>query len=485
LRKCAIEDKLTGTSKQANLEQRVLGFIREQDLLAGQDRLLVAVSGGADSVCLLHVLASLQKELGISLHVAHLDHQLRGEDSEADARYVADLARQLKIPATVERRDVKSYHAGHHVSLEEAAREVRYNFLAQVAESVGAERAAVGHTVEDHVETILMHLIRGSGSRGLRGLQPLNLWKSSGHDLAIIRPLLSVDREETSGYCQQHRLNPRLDASNLSLSALRNRIRHQLLPLLRDYNPRVADALLRNARIAGDDLDYIDRGVDTVWDSIVQRKGNAFVLKKKDILVLPPALKRYLLRACLENLLGDLMDIEARHIEDMMDTLNKSVGKRIDLPGGLTFSVEYDRYLLGFGPAALSPFPLLEAEYKLAVPGSTSLPGWWVEAAISDARGDALLDNNFAASFDFARAGSQLTVRSLQPGDRFRPLGMEQPKKLGEFMIDAKIPRAWRNRVPIVCSPAQILWVVGERIDDRVRVTRNTERILRLEFKRS
>ena len=296
--------------------------------------------------------------------------------------------------------------------------------------------------------------------------------------------MLSVSREETGSYCEQHRLSPRLDASNLSLSALRNRIRHQLLPLLQSYNPRVAEALLRNARIAGHDLDYLDREIDRVWDGIVKRQGNAFVLGKKDILALHPALKRHLLRACLEKLLGNLMDIEERHIEDMLGALNKQAGKRIDLPGRLTFSVEYDHYLLGFEPAALSPFPPLEAEYKLAVPGSTSLPGWRVEAAVSDAEGDGLPDDNFVACFDFARVGSELTVRRHRQGDRFQPLGMEHPKKLGEFMIDAKIPRAWRNRVPVVCSPGQIIWVVGWRIDDRVKVTRDTRRILRIEFER-
>ncbi|MCK5577050.1 MAG: tRNA lysidine(34) synthetase TilS, partial [Dehalococcoidales bacterium] len=221
----------------ATLEQRVSYFVREQRLIPREQKLVVAVSGGPDSVCLLHVLVKLQKELDIKLHVAHLNHQLRGAESEADARYVADLAHRLDIPASIERRDVKAYQAQHRVSLEEAAREVRYTFLAQVAESVGAERAAVGHTIDDHVETILMHLIRGSGTRGLKGLQPLSRWQPSGVSLAVIRPLLWLSREETADYCRSHQLSPCLDASNLSLSSLRNRIRHQLLPQLQSYNP--------------------------------------------------------------------------------------------------------------------------------------------------------------------------------------------------------------------------------------------------------
>jgi len=203
-------------------EQRVLRFIQEHHLILDHRPLLVAVSGGPDSVCLLHILADLKDKLGVRLYVAHLNHQLRGAESEADAQYVSDLARRLDIPATIEQRDVKGYQARAHISLEEAAREVRYTFLAHVARSIGADRAAVGHTINDHVETILMHLIRGTGTRGLRGLQPYTKWKSKTDSLAIIRPLLDVRGEETAGYCHHHELNPRIDASNLSLSPLRN-----------------------------------------------------------------------------------------------------------------------------------------------------------------------------------------------------------------------------------------------------------------------
>jgi tRNA(Ile)-lysidine synthase len=185
---------------------RVRRFIREHQLVSSRKNLVVAVSGGPDSVCLLHILVKLQKELDIKLHVAHLNHQLRGDESEADASYVAELARRLGLPATIERRNVPAYQAQHHASLEEAAREVRYTFLAQVAEVAGAERAAVGHTTDDHVETILMHLIRGSGTRGLRGLQPLSRWQSSGASLTIVRPLLPLSREETAAYCRRHHL---------------------------------------------------------------------------------------------------------------------------------------------------------------------------------------------------------------------------------------------------------------------------------------
>jgi len=229
-----------------------------------------------------------------------------------------------------------------------------------------------------------MHLIRGTGTRGLRGLQPSSRWQSSGNSLTIIRPLLPVSRQETADYCHNHQLMPRIDASNLSLSPLRNRIRHQLLPLLESYNPRVAEALLRTARIAGDDLAFFDKEIDRLWGKIAQKQGNTITLDKKKFLELPSALKRYLLRRAIEDLLGNLKDIESRHIEEIMDALTKPAGKRLSLPGGLIFSIEYDQYLLGPDPAALSPFPILGAEFPLELPGETVLPGWRIEATITN-----------------------------------------------------------------------------------------------------
>ncbi|MBA7661992.1 tRNA(Ile)-lysidine synthase [subsurface metagenome] len=470
--------------RQKFLQQRVLGFIQENQLVSGQHCLLVAVSGGPDSVCLLYILVKLREELGIRLHVAHLNHQLRGADSEADAHYVSDLAHRLDIPATIEQRDVKAYQAQQRISLEEAAREVRYTFLAQVAKSIGVNRVAVGHTANDHIETILMHLIRGTGTKGLRGLQPSSLWQSSGNSLTIIRPLLPISRQETADYCYSHQFAPRIDASNLSLSPLRNRIRHQLMPLLESYNPRVAEALLRTARIAGDDLAFLDKETDRLWNKIVQKQRNTITLDKQKFLELPSALKRYLLRRVIEDLLGNLKDIESRHIEEIMDALTKPAGKRLSLPGGLIFSIEYNRYLIGSEPAALSPFPILGAEFPLKLPGQTVLPGWRVEATIISQEQTTEKDEDFTAYFDRDKTGDKLLVRPRQPGDRFQPLGMNQPKKLGEFMIDAKIPSAWRQRIPLVCAPQHILWVVGWRIDERVKVTDTTKQILRLKFKR-
>jgi tRNA(Ile)-lysidine synthase len=467
-----------------SLEQRVLQFIRQYNLVVDMAPLVVAVSGGADSVCLLHVLLELRDELGVEPHIAHLDHQLRSDDSRADARYVANLARRLGVPATIERRDVRSYHAGQGASLEESAREVRYAFLAEVARAIGANHVATGHTLDDHAETVLMHLIRGTGTGGLRGLQPVSSWQTKAGSLTVVRPLLEVKREETSEYCRRHRLRPRLDISNLSLSPLRNRIRHQLLPLLEDYNPQIVDALVRTAHIVGDDLLLLDELAAQSWRDVVQRQADTFIFDKPGFLGLHVSLQRSLLRGAIGELLGNLKDIEARHIEEVLAGLNLLPGSVLNLPGGLLFSVDYDRYLVGIDKSGLCPFPELTGEFSLKIPGETLIPGWRIEAVIIPPREMEREYDDFTAYFRLDRVGSGATVRSRRRGDRFQPLGMGQTKKLGEFMIDARVPRAWRKRVPVVCSAQHIMWVVGWRIDDRLKVTDYAGEVLCLRFRR-
>lgn len=470
-------------TKPPTVTQKVERFLKRHNM-AGKS-LLVAVSGGADSVCLLHVLASLRQKFGIKLHVAHLDHQLRGKEAEADAEYVAQLADHLGLEATIEKRDVAAYKAEKRLSLEEAAREVRYGFLAETAAQTGAGAVVTGHTADDHVETILMHIIRGSGTKGLRGLEPSVSWTLPAGKLTVVRPLLKVSRRETVGYCRHHRLEPRIDATNLELAPLRNRIRLELLPLLRGYNSRLDDAVTRLAELATEDQAFIEAETKRLWPDVAEKQGNTCALNKEKISNLPLALKRKILRLAVESILGNLKDIEARHIEQMVKALGKPAGRRIILPCGLIFTVEYDRFLLSTEEGALSPLPVLEGEYNLNVPCKTDISGWHVTAEIISPKETVVSDDKYTAMLDYDLTGGKLTVRSRRRGDRFQPLGLASPKRLAVFMIDARIPHAWRDNIPLVCSAeGQILWLAGWRIDERFKVTDNTKRVLCLKFER-
>jgi tRNA(Ile)-lysidine synthase len=466
-----------------SLDQRVLGFIQEYRLVGKGQMLLVAVSGGQDSVCLLHVLYRLQTALGIKLHAAHLDHQLRGKESTGDAAYVARLAKQLGIACTVKKGNVRVYQKTHGVSLEEAAREVRYDFLAETAAAIGADRVAVGHTLDDHVETILLHLVRGTGTRGLRGLQPVTMRQSPNRELTIIRPLLTVRRKETAEYCSEYDLQPRQDSTNLSLEPLRNRVRLSLLPLLQSYNPQVVEALQRTAQIAGDDIAYLEKTAARLYRKLAVCQGETIILDKKAMLKQSFSMRRYLLRLAIENAAGNLKDIEARHIEELVSALDKPAGKQIHLPYGLIFTVDYDTYKLAKDNSALIPFPVLEGEYPIKTPGITLIPGWQIQTEII--KPDAFAasgENSFTAHFDYAKINGELTVRARKRCDRFQPLGMREMKKTGQFMLDAKIPHDWRDRVPVVACGDSILWLAGFRIDERFKVTAGTKKVLRLEF---
>jgi len=497
--------------KKFELESRVKDSIQRHNLISTGQAIVVGVSGGADSVCLLHVLVRWRTELDIRLHIAHLNHQLRGDESEADAKYVTSLASKLGIPVTIGKHDVVAYRDKRNCSIEEAARELRYDFLARVATDVGAGRVAVGHTRDDQVETILMHILRGAGTSGLRGLEPCSpMPYSKGMSLraqrsnpSVIRPLLNITREEAMSYCQEHQLEPRIDSSNLSLSFLRNRLRLEFLPLLREYNPNVDEALLRLAEIAGEDVSFMEQQALQLWDEVARQEGDTIYLDKGKTSTLPVALQRQLIRLAVGTLLGDITDIEANHIEAIRSLLSKPVGKRISLLRGLVCYGEYDAVVLGLSSPSPCPFPPFHGEFPVKVPGETILPGWRVVASISsviprqspehseshppfviasEAKQSQQKGRSFVAEFDLHRVGTELFVRQRQTGDRFQPLGMSAPKKLKDFMIDAKIPLSWRESIPLVCSREQIIWVVGWRIDDRVKVTEATREILRLEF---
>jgi len=458
-------------------------FIEDHRLIRSPGPLVVGVSGGPDSVCLLHVLYTLKEELGIEPHMAHLNHRLRGAESDADEAYARKLGQDLGVPVTIESREVRAYQSARRCSLEEAAREVRYTFLADVAKAAGADAVAVAHTANDQAETILLHLIRGTGLAGLKGMRPLSRWNlPDGRILTLIRPLLETPRTETEAYCAAHHLSPRRDSSNLDPRHLRNRIRSELLPLLEAYNPRIIESLCRTGRILADDLGYIQEQAERAAQSVLETLPEGVSIDRQSLSALPPALRRHVLRAALEGLVGKLRDIESVHIEALMEALVRPPGTRLSLPYGLTFYGDYVKSTIVCGENPPEYLPPLAGEHRLCIPGETIFPGWRVKARILERTVEDLDESPFTAYMDMDQTGAELRVRTRREGDRFQPLGMSMPKKLQDFMTDAKIPRGWRDRVPLVCAGGQIAWVVGWRIAHPFRVTDSTRRILEITF---
>jgi len=456
-------------STVASVRRRVHEALKRTGLAPG-GRLVAAVSGGPDSLSMLDALADLRNALDLRLHAAHLDHGLRGDASREDAVFVEELCRKRGIPCTVERADTEAFRQRRHLSLEQAARQVRYGFLARVASGQGAHAIAVAHTSDDQAETVLMHVIRGSGLTGLRGMAELTHTVFDSNEATVVRPILSVSRRDTEAYCHALGLEPRLDETNLSLKPARNRVRSELLPLLEQYNPAVREALVRLSRSAARDAAYIESAVDEAWDRIARRDEAGVSLDRSAFQGLAPAIQSHLLRRAVRVVKGDLEDVEQNHVDGMARLMAGSAGRSLDLPGGVRFSVGYDRAWIASGGCEELALPPLEGEHTVQVPGQTVLPGWRIVATISE-RGKVMADPaaSLAAVLDYDSVGENLRVRPRKRGDRFQPKGMPQPKKLQDFMVDSRIPRSLRDRVPLVVSERGIAWVVGWRIAEWAR----------------
>ena len=462
------------------------GALRKAGLAAPPEApprpLVAAVSGGPDSLALLYALADLKEACRLALTVAHLDHALR-PDSAADALFVARQAKTLGLPFRAERIDVAAYRRSRRLSLEQAAREVRYAFLARTAREVGAPAIALGHTADDQAETVLLHILRGSGLAGLRGMSLLSPYMApDGSGVQLFRPLLETTRQETEAFCGARGLAPRRDESNRSLRFVRNRLRWEVFPLLYKVNPSVREALLRLARAAALDLEHLEAGVEEAWPLVAEETAGGLTLEKKAFASLHPALQRHLLRRAYAHLAGGTEGLLQAHVEAMASLLDGPAGRRMALPGGVYLEAGHRQALLWRGPSYPCPFPPLEGEHPLQVPGETSERGWRVQTELLSPPLNSLPHDPFQAVLDAEAMGGPMALRPRRPGERFHPLGMEGPKKLQDFFVDAHVPRPWRERVPLVVSPRGIVWVVGWRIAHWARVTQNTRRILRLRF---
>ncbi len=470
----------------------------ERRLLAGVERILVgllpkltsrrivaAVSGGPDSMALLLLLDRLRGTLGFALHVGHADHGLRGEEAREDARFVESAARDIGLPVTLGRLDVNALRDARRMSVEEAAREARYAFLVETAAGVGAPAIALGHTADDQAETVLMHLLRGSGTYGLAGMPAVSHLPADryGERVALVRPLLDFTKAETRAYCELRGVTPREDSTNSSLEITRNRVRLELMPQLERFNPRFRDALLRLSASSAHDLDFLEQAAGEARQRIdATGEHGGVAVSRAGFQALHPAVRRHLLRLMYRELAGATKELTHRHVEDMVRLSSGRTGAWIALPGGLRFEVGYDAFRLAPAGDLPSTAPLA-GENALSIPGETCVGAWCVRAELlHHTRGDAEGGSHIAV-LDADRAGRRLCVRSRRPGDRITPLGMSGSRKVQDVMVDDKTPAAERDGVPLVVSENGVVWVVGHRIAHWARVREDTERVLRLEFR--
>ncbi len=464
--------------------------------------LVVGVSGGADSVTLLHLLHRLAKAYHWRLHVAHLHHGLRGADADADAEFVAALAKRWGLPCTVEHVALPDSSTREQLSLEEAARRARYAFLARVAGQVGATTLAVGHNADDQAETVLMHLLRGTGLAGLRGMLPCTpldtYWLTpqpteSTSPLYLIRPLLNTPRASIEAYCAAQDLETRFDRSNLDTTFFRNRLRYETLPYLRELNPRIDHRLQHLAEVVQADYDLLEVTLTAAWDTLAIQEGPEAIVFDLDKWRLQPlAVQRGLLRRAAYRLRPAVRDVDFVHIAQAVHIgAAGTTGAQATLPGGLRFTVDYRVLRLTTEDSAALPTeqPWLPPQTRLPIqlPGVTALPGAWRLRAELPQTWDL---NTIRANADPWQAWlalpeqtGTLTLRTRRIGDRFQPHGLGGTEvRLSDFFISAKVPLAWRDHLPLLTCDDRILWIAGWRLNQTALVRPDTTRVVYLRF---
>lgn len=504
-----------------SLRERVLKEASCADLttLLTKTRLVVAVSGGADSLALLHFLCHLRgSDAPSTLHAAHLDHGFRGAEGEADAQFVSHIAEQWGLRCTTRHFDVPSYARRHKLSAEEAARRIRYNFLAEVASSEGSDYVAVAHTADDQAETVLMHLLRGSGTHGLAGMKPLQemVTEPLEHNdqplptpprtLTIFRPLLAIWREEIEAYCRQEGLQPRQDTTNTQLDYRRNRIRHELIPLLQSqYAPAIKQHLLNLSNITGEEDRLLEELTEQATQQILHFDSEMRVatLRPDKAGAFPKAISRRLARHAIKAVAGTLDGFTFHHIESLSRLImgESTAPSSLHLPHGLVVSAQ--RGQIHLAPNGVLPTLILReaiawpamdtsAEHLLR-PGTQIMlaDGWTLHSYIESTAATNKKAGDLLALFDMDAIEQlgPLVVRTRRPGDFIKPIGMAGRKSLQDLFVDAKIPREQRERIPVVAlsQPAgEILWVPGKggRRSSHAPIGESTSRVLVLEMRK-
>jgi tRNA(Ile)-lysidine synthase len=483
------------------LETTVTTYIDKYQLLPSQSEVIVAVSGGADSLCLLHLLKGLcgpgKRYPEVRLHAAHLNHKLRGEASDRDAAIVSNIVESWGLPYTSSEGDVAALARAERRSLEDAARSARYRFLREVAQG---QPIAVAHHADDQVETLLLHFLRGSGLTGMVGMLP--------RQQDIIRPLLEVRHAQTVAYCQEHGIEPLEDVSNADPRFLRNRIRHELVPVLESLNPGFNSTLLRNADVIRVDVEWLEAQVDAYWPTVViSEQDDVTTLRLEALSSLPLSLQRRLLRRVTAHLCGGQSPLETRHymlIEQLLEYHDRQE-RTIDLPHELRMARSFNEVTFECLHGTTSTRDITKWEQQneeatlLPIPGRIKVQGTpWIATAepapaklMTEVR-DALRLEDWSEVWrllpstqqvvyvDADVAGSFLEVRTRKRGDRMRPLGMQHEKKLQDIFVDKQVARSDRGSTPIFFSASHCIWLAGVCLDDRARLTCKTQQVVRL-----
>ncbi|MBL8049685.1 MAG: tRNA lysidine(34) synthetase TilS [Anaerolineales bacterium] len=460
-------------------------ILAEECGLVKDKPIIVGVSGGPDSLCLMEVL----RQAGYQVIVAYFDHQLRSESS-LDGRMVEKTATRLMLRCVIDGADVQAHAEEKKLSVEEAARNLRYRFMFELARKYKAQAVAVGHTADDQVETVLMHFLRGSGMNGLKGMSHRSIIQTFDPEIPIIRPLLEVWREETVVYCAINGLRPHYDSTNDSLNFQRNRIRHLLIPTLETYNPKFREAALRMSQSLKSDYGFVMEALQTTWKEILVETNQTFIsFDASRLSSASQGLQRNLVKHAMRTLRPNI-DITFSTLERAVQVINSTdASANVDLKGGLCLIREANLIYICTSDAEL-PFeiwPQMPSDESISVLISEQITlagGWkfssehWRLPALAKEQAERNEDQ-FQVWLDAEGLPEQLELRVRRAGDHFSPLGMGgHTQKISDFFVNEKIPQRARDRWPLLCAGDEILWVPGFRPAHGHHLTDETKNVI-------
>ncbi|MBY6839086.1 tRNA lysidine(34) synthetase TilS [Clostridium botulinum] len=462
------------------MKKKVLSYIVDNNLIKSGDKILVALSGGPDSLCLLNILKELREELDIEIGAAHLNHLLRGEDAFKDEEFVISTCKEMNIPYYVKRVDINKYSKEHKLSSELAGRNVRYGFFDEILKKDGFNKIATAHNANDQAETIIFRLMRGTGLEGLGGIKVCREDK-------IIRPILCLTRKEVEKYIKEKNLNPRIDKTNFEKIYNRNKIRLDIIPYIQNnFNEDIVKTLNRMSLLIQKDNAFIERLCIKAYNEYCKKNTDSkFYILKKELFKEDQAIVTRIIRTALIEYSKSYYDFEMKHIYDILELSKKETGKGINLPkniyveniyGDIKISskmkedikVDKTEFLLNKKSIGEDRIQFNNYEFEISVLKNKS-------TNLID-----LKENKLVKYFDLDKINENILFRTRKNGDKITPLGMKGQKKLKDIFINMKVPKEERDLIPVICFDNDIAWILGLQISDNFKVTNNSKNILKI-----
>ncbi|HWT26533.1 MAG TPA: tRNA lysidine(34) synthetase TilS [Mobilitalea sp.] len=460
--------------------------MKQNTMVERGDRIVVGVSGGADSVCLLHVMHELTHEYGIQLLVVHINHGIRGREAKLDADYVKELSDKLGIEYLCFNIDVRDMAEKEGLSEEEAGRKARYDAFLEVCKSHKCNKIAIAHNRNDNAETVLFNLFRGSGIKGLTGIDPVRQISTDFGTVTLIRPLHDVERGEIEDFLSKQSIEYRTDQTNLTDDYSRNKIRNQILPYAeREINRNAVTHIAAAANQLKEAEEFIENFVDKRYLSIVEENNHFFYFRVKKIQKEDIIIQKGIIRKILSNLAGKLKDIEAKHINQVIALYDKQVGKLVHLPYDMVAQKDYEGIKIFINQPNTDE--LLSSEQfepmLLPIPGRIYLPEirkYLITSVIPIEKNEPIPKNTCTKWFDYDKIENAVVIRNRNEGDYIQINRFGGKKKLKDYFIDQKIPKDDRSKYLLIADGSHIIWVIGDkdRISEKYKVEETTNKIL-------